>query len=98
MERKGALPGVRMWELDGEGDDAVAVSMGISDFYTPPKAMDTCYVRRRQKGTHSPSYLNPALGAHLLLNFQLLSTRTILSVSLVIVLASLKRLGSVCEA
>lgn len=50
--------------------------------------------------TYRPSYLNPAFGANLLLNFQLLSTRTTFSSgsSRSIVFVSLNTPGSLTEA
>lgn len=72
-EREGCVPGVGWRKVDGEGENAVAVL--ISNF----SSRIPVQVLWRRRETYRPSYLNPALGAILLLNFQLRSTRTTFS-------------------
>lgn len=92
-EREGGVPGVGRRQVDGEGKDAVAMALSsISGLSVWP------LLKKRE--TYRPSYLNPAFGALLFLNFQLLSTRTTFSLgsSRSMVFVSLNTPGSLIAA
>lgn len=87
------VPGIGWREADRERQDAVAVvAFCISGV--------PLWLLERGRDAYRPSYLNPAFGAFLLLNFQLRSTRTTFSSgsSRSIVFVSLKTPGSLIPA
>ena len=93
-EREGCMPSVGRRKVDGEGEDPIAVVISRFSGRIP------VWVRWRGRESYRPSYLSPAFGAILLLNFQLLSTRTTFSSesSRSIVFVSLNAPGSFAAA